>query len=199
MKNTIIYSIIFLIAFGAVTAGLIFINTQYNNIFYFDFTPMAEIQKRELEARKLAQQKAKVTADSIKSIKPNLEAIGDTTQITLSDTAKVENLLTEISNQKGKDSVSTKTAKTEVKATIVDKNLAKISEMAKKDSIYQDWLKQTVKLYENMDTKKVAKIIQGYSDNIARDLILKMKKKKAAEILAEFKPEYVVRIINQNQ
>ncbi|MBX3006691.1 MAG: hypothetical protein KF816_01560 [Melioribacteraceae bacterium] len=199
MKNTIIYSIIFLIAFGAVTAGLIFINTQYNNIFYFDFTPMAEIQKRELEARKLAQQKAKVTADSLKSIKPNLEAIGDTTQITLSDTAKVENLLTEISNQKGKDSVSTKTAKTEVKATIVDKNLAKISEMAKKDSIYQDWLKQTVKLYENMDTKKVAKIIQGYSDNIARDLILKMKKKKAAEILAEFKPEYVVRIINQNQ
>lgn len=199
MKNTIIYSIIFLIAFGAVTAGLIFINTQYNNIFYFDFTPMAEIQKRELEARKLAQQKAKVTADSLKNIKPNLEAIGDTTQITLSDTAKVENLLTEISNQKGKDSVSTKTAKTEVKATIVDKNLAKISEMAKKDSIYQDWLKQTVKLYENMDTKKVAKIIQGYSDNIARDLILKMKKKKAAEILAEFKPEYVVRIINQNQ
>lgn len=199
MKNTIIYSIIFLIAFGAVTAGLIFINTQYNNIFYFDFTPMAEIQKRELEARKLAQQKAKVTADSLKSNKPNLEAIGDTTQITLSDTAKVENLLTEISNQKGKDSVSTKTAKTEVKATIVDKNLAKISEMAKKDSIYQDWLKQTVKLYENMDTKKVAKIIQGYSDNIARDLILKMKKKKAAEILAEFKPEYVVRIISQNQ
>lgn len=199
MKNTIIYSIIFLIAFGAVTAGLIFINTQFNNIFYFDFTPMAEIQKKELEARKISQQKAKATADSLKSIKPKLEAVSDTTQITLSDTSKVENLFTEINKQKSTDSVSAKTVKTEVKANVVDKNLAKISEMAKKDSIYQDWLKQTVKLYENMDTKKVAKIIQGYSDNIARDLILKMKKKKAAEILAEFKPEYVVRIISQNQ
>ena len=199
MKNTIIYSIIFLIAFGAVTAGLIFINTQYNNIFYFDFTPMAEIQKRELEAKKIAQQKAKITADSLKAIKPAQEVLVDSTAITLSDSSKVEELFTEINNKKGVDSLSKNVTKPEVKTSSIDKNLAKIAEMAKKDSIYQDWLKQTVKLYENMDTKKVAKIIQGYSDNIARDLILKMKKKKAAEILAEFKPEYVVRIISQNQ
>jgi flagellar motility protein MotE (MotC chaperone) len=160
---------------------------------------MAEIQKRELEAKKIAQQKAKIAADSLKAIKPAQEVLTDSTAITLSDTSKVEELFAEISNKKGVDTLSKNITKPEVKTTSIDKNLAKIAEMAKKDSIYQDWLKQTIKLYENMDTKKVAKIIQGYSDNIARDLILKMKKKKAAEILAEFKPEYVVRIISQNQ
>ena len=50
-----------------------------------------------------------------------------------------------------------------------------------------------------MDTRKAAKIIQGYSDNIVRDLLLTMKKKKAAEILAEFKPETATRIISAVQ
>jgi len=67
---------------------------------------------------------------------------------------------------------------------------------AKQDSSYVEWIKNTVKLYESMETQKAAKIILGYSDNIARDILLKMKKKKAAEILAEFKPEIATRIIS---
>jgi flagellar motility protein MotE (MotC chaperone) len=70
--------------------------------------------------------------------------------------------------------------------------------VAKKDTTYQKWIKKTGKLYESMDAKKAAKIILGYSDNIARDLLLSMRKKKAAEILSEIKPEIASRIISLN-
>ena len=46
-----------------------------------------------------------------------------------------------------------------------------------------------------MDPAKAAKIIQGYSDNVARDLIYSMKKNKASEILAAFSPENANRIM----
>jgi len=62
------------------------------------------------------------------------------------------------------------------------------------DSIYNKWMKSTAKLYENMEPKKAAKIISSYSDNMARDIIYTMKKKKAAEILAELSPEFASRI-----
>ena len=62
--------------------------------------------------------------------------------------------------------------------------------MLKKDSVYQIWVRNTVKLYESMDSRKAAKIILGYSDNIARDLLLTMKKKKAADIIAELNPKW---------
>jgi flagellar motility protein MotE (MotC chaperone) len=45
-----------------------------------------------------------------------------------------------------------------------------------------------------MDAKKAAKIILTYSDNIAKDIVYSMKKKKAAEILAQLNPETVNRI-----
>jgi flagellar motility protein MotE (MotC chaperone) len=47
-----------------------------------------------------------------------------------------------------------------------------------------------------MDTKKAAKIIEGYTDNIAREILFSMKKKKAAEIISELKPEAATRIMN---
>jgi len=65
---------------------------------------------------------------------------------------------------------------------------------AKPDSSYIIWMKQTAKLYENMDPKKAAKIIESYSDNIARDIIYSMKQKKAADILSELNPDTANRI-----
>jgi Mg/Co/Ni transporter MgtE len=64
----------------------------------------------------------------------------------------------------------------------------------KPDSSYLIWMKQTAKLYESMDPKKAAKIIQSYSDNIARDIIYSMKQKNAAEILSELNPDTANRI-----
>ncbi len=60
-----------------------------------------------------------------------------------------------------------------------------------KDSAYTAWVKSTVKLYESMDSKKAAKLIQNFSDSEARDLIYSMKKKKAAEILSNLSVEKV--------
>jgi flagellar motility protein MotE (MotC chaperone) len=64
------------------------------------------------------------------------------------------------------------------------------------DSAYKNWIKNSVKLYEAMETKKAAKILQTYSDNIAREIIFKMKKRKAAEIIAEIKPDIASRIMS---
>ncbi|MDP3682477.1 MAG: hypothetical protein Q8S01_00960, partial [Ignavibacteria bacterium] len=62
------------------------------------------------------------------------------------------------------------------------------------DTAYLNWKKQTAALYELMEPKKAAKIIQNFSDNIARDILYTMKKKKAAEILAQLNPETANRI-----
>jgi len=62
------------------------------------------------------------------------------------------------------------------------------------DSAYIKWKKETVKLYESMDSKKVAKIFENLSDDVARDLIYSMKKKKAAEILSNVSQELAIRL-----
>ena len=50
-----------------------------------------------------------------------------------------------------------------------------------------------------MDADQAAKIITNYSDNVARDIIYSMKKKKAVEILSALKPETVNRLIQVEQ
>jgi len=45
-----------------------------------------------------------------------------------------------------------------------------------------------------MEPKKAAKIIQTYSDNIARDILYNMNKKTAAKVVSEFNPETTNRI-----
>ncbi len=198
-----IYIISFLLAFVLITGLLIFLNSSYKNIFAFDFTPVsqsvavAEVKKQEPQSQPAVQPKdttaintaLKDTAmqkiDSSK-VEPNVAAIKDSSavkKVAQEKAKKVEPL-----------PVNTTVVKTELtKAVEIDKNIAK------RDSVYKLWVKNTVKLYETMDTRKAAKIIQGYSDNIARDLLLTMKKKKAAEILAEFKPETATRIISAVQ
>jgi len=79
---------------------------------------------------------------------------------------------------------------------VPDNTTQKVNTQIKKDSTYNSWMKNSIKLYESMDTKKAAKIIQGYSDNIAREILFSMKKKKAAEIISELKPEAATRIMN---
>lgn len=57
------------------------------------------------------------------------------------------------------------------------------------DTIYTKWVKDTAKLYESMDPQKAAKIITQYSPEIARDIIYKMNKKKAAQVLSNLDPK----------
>ena len=89
-------------------------------------------------------------------------------------------------------------AKKEVEKNFADKEkeLEKLREALglnnKKE--YNDWIASTVKLYESMDSKQAAKIITNYSDNVARDIIYAMKKKKAAEILSNLNSEQIVKL-----
>lgn len=76
-------------------------------------------------------------------------------------------------------------------------NLEK-NKSTEKDTAYIKWKKSTVKLYELMDPQKAAKIISQHSDNIARDLIYSMNKKKAAQILQYLDTETVIKLTRIN-
>lgn len=197
MKNAIVYGVIFLLAFGIVTGAIFFLNSKYKNIFAFDFSPETN--------QPVAEKKNTVAADSLKS--DSTKTVVDSTVAT-QDSIKTEKPLEKNDQkdvaetkptQKGKTEQNPKT-KTEQPQVTENPMLPKtnMKQTVNKDSIYNAWLKQTVQLYEAMDSKKVAKVILGYSDNIARDLILRMRKKKAAEVLSEFKPEVVTRLISVN-
>jgi len=196
VKNLIIYGVIFLLAFALVTGALFFLNSQYKNIFAFDFTPEthqpAKKDKKPLDVAKVDSLKT----DSTAVVKDSLEVAPDSTVKTQPVTKPVE--------EKAKTIIAEAkpTQKKQIEQVPVteDPTIPKTNfkQTASKDSIYKNWVKETVKLYEAMDSKKVAKVILGYSDNIARDLILRMRKKKAAEVLSEFKPEVVTRLISVN-
>jgi len=189
VKNTIVYSIIFLFAFGLVTGALFYFNGKFNSMFEFDFSPP------KLEQTKLKPGAA--VADSLKSdstkVMPDSSAVhsDSTANHLLPNNAVAAVNSTEKSTSKSKTEVTPITENPMVPKT-------NMRTVVNRDSIYKSWVAETVKLYEVMDSKKAAKVIMGYSDNIARDIILKMKKKKAAEILAELKPEVVTRIISVN-
>lgn len=186
-----IYTGVFIITFAIVTFLMIEISAGYKNIFAFDFTPVdpkalkaAYNEKNAVDAKTLVKFKKEIL-DTLKSFKE--ESSYDAVSVQLRDTAMVDSLRVLFAE--------IKRMKTDVKE--VNNTVPTISDQkAVKDSVYKKWVKDSVKLYEAMDTKKAAKIIQGYSDNIARDIIFSMKKKKAAEIMAEFKPDIANRIIS---
>ena len=196
MKNLIIYGVIFLLAFALVTGALFFLNSQYKNIFAFDFTPEthqpAKKDKKPADIAKVDPLKT----DSTAVVKDSLAVAPDSTIKTQPVAKPVE--------EKAKTIIAEAkpTQKKQVEQVPVTEDpmvpKTNFKQTASKDSIYKNWVRETVKLYEAMDSKKVAKVILGYSDNIARDLILRMRKKKAAEVLSEFKPEVVTRLISVN-
>ncbi len=61
-----------------------------------------------------------------------------------------------------------------------------------KDSVYTFWKKNTVKMFESMDSQKAAEVLATFSEDMARELLYSMKKKKAAEILSLMNAEKVL-------
>ncbi len=197
MKEKIVYGLIFTLLFAIVSAGMIYFNSKYKNIFAFDFSP--RINKEQLNKDLAKADTLKTNTLKTDSLKTNSLKVDSLK--TEKDTLKTNELKnnekivasTELKN-KNIPQVTNTVLTTEVPFRLPASDKTK----TKKDSIYKEWVKQTVKIYESMDSKKAAKVIINYSDNIARDILLKMKKKKAAEILAELKPEVVSRIISVN-
>ncbi|MFZ5947251.1 MAG: hypothetical protein ACOYU5_04720 [Stygiobacter sp.] len=202
MKEKIVYGLIFTLLFAIVSAGMIYFNSKYKNIFAFDFSPRInkeQLNKDLAKADTLKTDTLKTDILNIDSLKTNSLKVdslkADKNTLKTNELKNNEKIVasTELKN-KNIPQVTNTVLTTEVPFRLPASDKTK----TKKDSIYKEWVKQTVKLYESMDSKKAAKVIINYSDNIARDILLKMKKKKAAEILAELKPEVVSRIISVN-
>lgn len=189
--------IIFIVAFVVVTAVLIVLNSMFTNIFNFDFTSVTA--------------KVQVT-DSTKTNKPSVDSLLSANKNTsLQDSLKIA-----ANNQPAKDSIKTDTTKiipqlpqiTKIKDNPIQTTQKEIPDTTNisplvntnyasaNDSNYVKWLKATAAMYESMDPRKAARIIQNYSEKVARDIIYKMKKKKAADILAELDPSVALRIAN---
>jgi len=197
VKEKIIYISSFIVVFVIVTIGIIYFNSEYQDIFHFNFAKTKTVDHKEaaidttsiqLSELKvfLKQQLKGFVLDSLKTYVTKTK-----TDTVINKVVIDSSLLDSLKNLKNR---LNKTNLQLAKQNATTKKLEKILNK-QPDSMYVSWTKKIAKLYETMDPSKAAKIIQGYSDNIARDIIYTMKQKKAAGILAEFNPKIANRIM----
>lgn len=201
MNLKIIYGGAFLAVFLLVTGGLMYTNTMFKNIFAFDFSPVHQTdsgvenktadnlnRKNQDEfGQQSGNQRKDQIIDSLKNITQSAKA--DTiVQTVVMDSSLIDSLsrLHKLLSEKT-NSIVDKQPDVEIKPVVE-------THTTKPDTNYTTWVKKTAGLFESMDSKKAAKIIQNYSDNVARDIIYLIKKKKAAEILSELSPDFATRI-----
>lgn len=169
MKNVILI-MPFVFAFILVTGVIVYLNSIYNNIFQFDFTPKATEQSIAI-------------ADSLAKLDSLKLAKQDSLEI-----AKADSLLAEVNsnvNQTSRIDVDTTVTKS------TSRDLTQNTTKADRDSAYAQWLKRTVRIIENLPPAQASKLLKNFSDNQARDIIYAMKQKQAAKIIAYLEPEYV--------
>jgi flagellar motility protein MotE (MotC chaperone) len=196
VKAKIIYIVSFVAAFLLVTGGIIYFNSIYKNIFQFDFSPVKKVTNKNLPKNSKSIQIADLKnlfQDEFK------KEIFDSLKVLISN----KNTDTVYANEKN-NSVLMDSLKNlefalaqtnqELRKQKEDKKLSADEVKSKTDSTYNAWVQKTSKLYESMDPGRAAKIIESYSDNVARDIIYSMRKKSAAEILSLFNPETANRI-----
>jgi flagellar motility protein MotE (MotC chaperone) len=198
MKNNLIYITIFLTVFLLTTASLIILNENFNNIFRFDFR---EIQPPEDNIASLLSDKQiknmKDAPDSVKFGVYKQLFSADSTVFLVQDSGiidslnKIKKLMAEL--QKSQSKFKQTQNIPQIRNNIAEEK-KEIFETVNQDSVYQVWLKKTVKFYESMKPAEAAKIILGYSDDVAKDIVYKMKPKKAAKILASLDPKKVQNI-----
>ncbi len=204
--------LVFVAAFIFVTIGLIFLNSIYSNIFKFDFSPVtagdllpaaSTVSKNDpgIEMNKQLSKKAEPIGekDSTKSL-----SLAKDSSIAPPPSAKLIPQVVPVKNKPGdsKELANPEASQKNPEAAesqIVPVNeneivINKTNSGSTVDTIYQKWIKQTAKFYESMDPKKAALIIKNYSVSTARDIIYKMKKNKAADVLSELDPATANRI-----
>jgi len=187
MIDKIATVIIFIVSFVMVTALIAFMNLKYDNIFDFDFTPshaaaeLRTVQQIEDIKLNLRPEIEKAVFDSLKVIGFDSSAVVGTNNKILILEDSIAVLQKEIAK------LSTETSNLEV-------TNANFEKKEDSEAEYQEWIKTTSKLFESMESQKAAKIILKYSDNIAKDILYSIKKKKAADILSELNPETAKRI-----
>ncbi len=184
MKEKIIYISTFLLAFILVTGMIFVMNNKYENIFRLDTRDHLVVL-----AEKIKQDSIKVVQDSLrlKTVRDSLFKLEYPDSLLSKSTGKDDK--TGESTPNGVSEGPSRESTAPSSASIAGPSKEKLK--AEKDSLYIRWKRETVKLYEGMEAKQIAKVLPSFADDVARDLIYSMKKKKAAEILTLLSPEMV--------
>lgn len=177
MKNSIVYVIVFILAFAGTTTVIYILNNKFVNIFAFDFR-----DAKTFEA---------VLSDSLAKV--------DSTNITMGDSLLLaDNIIKEEKEklEKKLDVTKSELTKTEQQLSQKEKKIEQLRNQLeqKKTAEHEDWLKSTIKLYEAMETNKAADLLSKLPENEAREIIYSMKNKKAAEILSGLDTETIKRL-----
>ena len=198
MKTILTYILVFAIAFLGTTGLVYVLNNKYENIFAFNFieTP-AKIDKEKFDFKNASIEE--YTKKIVSEIKNELiDSLAGIKGIGGADTVYKE-VVKVVPDKKLLDSLKSVSKAKEVVERNMEKTEKELQELkealgSNNEAKYKEWISATVKLYESMDSKKAAKIITNYSDNVARDIIYAMKKKKAAEILSNLNSEQIVKL-----
>jgi hypothetical protein len=200
MKPGIIYGGVFLFTFVIVTGLLIYMNSSYENIFQFNFAPKSMVQ----------------LSDSTKTDSTKTDSLGVAENINDTLAIKDSVLLSSIGGVEGTDSLShpneteksiignqdhkktnevadAKNNKTNLTGNTAQNNTSP-AQNTPQGKEYTEWVTKVTSIYSAMEPRKAAKIIQTYSDNVARDILYNMNKKTAAKVVSELSPETANRI-----
>lgn len=191
MKTGVVAALVFVAAFIITTAVLIYFNTQFRNIFKFDFTPVNHSAVAVVDSTALKQaEKAKADStralDSLKNIANGLAPKTDSAKTAQANgnTASQNNVQAANNQQVYQQSPA---AAIKPADNNIVKNDVKSVETKKLDAAtYEKWKKNTAKIIEAMDANKASQVLRMYADNIGNELLYLMKKKKAAEILSKY-------------
>jgi len=191
MKPGIIYGGVFLFAFVLVTGLLIYLNSTYENIFQFNFAPksLAIADSLKTDSLKTALNDSTAVKDSVLLSSMNGVEGNDSLNQNPVENKEVENSLKKNQNEV----VDPKNPKTDL-TTNQQQNNPTTTQTLPQGKEYTDWIAKVTSIYSAMEPKKAAKIIQTYSDNVARDILYNMNKKTAAKVVSELSPETANRI-----
>lgn len=199
MKQGIIYGGTFVFAFVIVTGLLIYLNSSYENIFQFNFNPKQAVKLNDSTYTDPVETVENEVINDSSEVKDTVlfSSLGE---VETKDSTNAE-LKTEIKNTLPQ-SVEEKKPNTKIKDQVAsntqtliqpDQNV-QITKDLSKDQDYKEWVQKVTSIYSAMEPKKAAKIIQTYSDNVARDILYNMSKKTAAKVVSELSPETANRI-----
>jgi len=191
MKPGIIYGGVFLFAFVLVTGLLIYLNSTYENIFQFNFAPksLAIADSLKTDSLKTALSDSSEVKDSVLLSSMNGVEGNDSLNQNPVENKEVENSLKKNQNEV----VDPKNPKTDLTTNQLQNNTT-TTQTLPQGKEYTEWVAKVTSIYSAMEPKKAAKIIQTYSDNVARDILYNMNKKTAAKVVSELSPETANRI-----
>lgn len=191
MKPGIIYGGVFLFAFVIVTGLLIYMNSTYENIFQFNFAPKSLVIADSLKTDSLKTALNDSTAVKDSVLLSSMSGVEENDSLNQNP---VENKEVENPEQnKHNEVVDQKNPKTDLTSNKQQNNQT-TTQTLPQGKEYTEWVTKVTSIYSAMEPKKAAKIIQTYSDNVARDILYNMNKKTAAKVVSELSPETANRI-----